>query len=524
MLSFRTSLFFAFLFILQIAKAQFNVLGTATLTESYSAREKMQSRALSLNDGGAVVAAITEKLLYVSYYGSNRKLKVKKTIPVEGGNPVVTILAIVESAESISVLYQSILYERNQSGPCKVYRVTVSKVDGSITENKAINDFLNDKYSTTTQDEESRTAGFFDVKKEEGGNRYVLISYGLKKSIGAEVIYFNAENKEIGRASFPSKIEQKDLNVLDAVVIGEERVAIIAATENGLYWGSIKTGEEKAVLTKLKYSTENQIESCVAKYSPALKAVYLLVSETVGKKDPTFFANYTTTYYSTKILNIKLDSLAVKTKKIDLAPVSEIATRDYAKKSGYEGIADKLFVKDDGGFVVVCEGVTQELSSSSTSYTRLKLHDIGVLDFSKESTVRGATYIPKWHDIPISMGMVADPKLEPTIQWNKGFKSYLYVNAEPNGYVLFNDVAKNQEKIDSKKEITGIMGVGPACEGFLFKTGENNIPERQAIFGDIKKVGFFLGADYNKKTKTLVTVAREGEDGKTAQLAWIKIE
>src|SRR6478736_2116276 len=101
MQSFRRPLFFAFLFILQNANAQFNVLGTATLTESYSARDKMQSRTLSLNDGGAVVAAITEKSLYVSYYGSNRKLKVKKTIPVEGGSPIVTILAIVESAESI---------------------------------------------------------------------------------------------------------------------------------------------------------------------------------------------------------------------------------------------------------------------------------------------------------------------------------------------------------------------------------------------------------------------------------------
>ncbi|HEY0262491.1 MAG TPA: hypothetical protein VGB95_05655, partial [Chitinophagales bacterium] len=522
--------------------AQFKVLGSAPLVEKYGSSDDIFSKACSLDDGGAALATVVENQLTFALYGSDYKMKAKKTITVstaKGNKEELRVYAILESAQSVSLLYE-VRPSIKTITVFKLCRLTFNKTDGVIAEDKVVSESSFEKSMLRTEfyfkinsskrdyyDDGIRIGGNSIIHKEKDSNNYAILAYD-KTSVTIALV--DSNHQELAKATIPQISGQKVTNILDFSVVGKEEVLLVAEAGSVLYVGELKVGQQEISFTKLNYESEGKPIDAILRYSSAINSFYLLVLENMSKQ-----SGYVV--YSSKLARINRDSLSVKRKILDVAPLSAIMettgstgasvnTAAYAgrKKKGYSGTPDNLFVKDDGSVSVIFEDVSSERFAQGGTYTYYYYEDLGIIDFNKGGKVAGAAYIPK--TIKVTDGL--NKKIEEagtSSYWNKGFKSYFYVNAEPQGFVLFNDSPQNRAKADSYQSIpkkNDPMDMN-GDEAYIFKTGKNNIPTSQAIFGSEERVGFFGGADYNKKTKTLVMVTRLGEKG-SAQLTWLKIE
>lgn len=515
MLSIRSFLVVVLFFVAQLSAAQFSILGKTTLSATYSNKEPTSSKILSLDNGGAALIESSALLLY----GNDFRLKVKKNLSDMPDY-------IIETGDNVTLLGLSDGYDKKEMFS-SVYQIVVNKNSGEILEERTLFEHRMSIKDAKAAFKSGAFNGSFSsssirVRKDAEGN-YAVAIIPFETTKDFQVLHFNAKSKEISRASFP--VEQGWIYGGMAVV-GDKELMVLASGEKGLCAGVLKSGNNTLSVQPLKYTPLGKIEKVEIKYNPKADVFNFLTLELTNDKN-----------YESQVGKIYRDSLVVKKQKIDIAPLSEIAQRDYIRKKGFPGVPDNLYVKDDGGVVVTFEenstyqsgstwiGSSTPSASAQSQYTYYTYGDVGVVDFDKSGKLKGATYIPKKHTVTNGIpGLGEEPA---STYWARGFKSYIYINAEPQGYVLFNDLEENRQKIVAQKEIKAVgsyVSIGADSDCFAFKTGGRDIPEGRKVFQEPNRVGLFLGADYNKKTKTLVTITRKGDEDKTARLVWVKID
>ncbi len=96
------------------------------------------------------------------------------------------------------------------------------------------------------------------------------------------------------------------------------------------------------------------------------------------------------------------------------------------------------------------------------------LNDIGIIQYSKSGTERGAYYIPKKSQqvfsLPNMIYYSFREESATSLSWGVQYKSFYYLNGKGKDYVFMNDIEKNQERIDDKKKVTTIQGLND-CRG-----------------------------------------------------------
>ena len=397
----------------------------------------------------------------------------------------------------------------------------------------------------------------FYVRKDPNSGNYAVAlfnSFAPDRNERIELFHYNEKHEEISRAYYQSpNDEYKYLSFQDMYVMGANEVVAVAVGMNTkasagelngtLLMGSLKPGDKALALSKLDYPGAGQIDGSLIRYNKVNDEFILVSSKPVkGSKKGEYHAYKTI---------IKRAGDASKTESINPAGIARIANAHYDKKDAFKAIPQNIYINDDGSYSIVYEEVlvrvsnyggggiigmpanTQFRRTSSTSSTRIYLNDIGVVHYNKDGSERESFYIPKSQSVFVKPSTIyysfRDDSAEQLMQGDQ-YKSFFYLNGKNKNYILLNDIEKNQDKIDDKKTVTTIQGLGD-CDAYSFElTGNNSMPKRQLVFNDksSKKehnIGMFSVSAYDKKSNVLITLKRErsGRE-KKAEVVWMNVE
>jgi hypothetical protein len=232
------------------------------------------------------------------------------------------------------------------------------------------------------------------------------------------------------------------------------------------------------------------------------------------------------------------------------ASLNRIANRHFEKKDQFLAIPQNLYVNDDGSYTIIFEenmmksyttsdfmrgnvgfGGSGVRRTTTTTRNTFFLNDIGIINYDKDGTEKGAFYIPKSqkvYSLPDMMYYSYREESAISLSWGIQYKSFYYLNGKNQNYVFINDIEKNQEKIDDKKRVTTIQGLED-CEAYGFAINKGTeMPKRQLVFTDKdskkeKDIALFTVSAYDREHNILTTLKRErtGRD-KSVKIVWMQ--
>ncbi|XZF14596.1 hypothetical protein ACTHGU_00515 [Chitinophagaceae bacterium MMS25-I14] len=389
--------------------------------------------------------------------------------------------------------------------------------------------------------------GFY-VKKDPNSDNYAVAAFNSFASNRNErilITHYDGNNKEISKSFYQSpNDEYKYLKYLDMTVLGNKSVRVLAVGQNtqssggdqngSLLFGTLNAGDTKFELAKIKYPNAGKIEAGLVRLNPANNSLVMLsLKNERNTRRGTEFIAYKTV--------IGLDDNSLQTDIIDPSEVNNIAKSHYGRKNGFNAIPQNLFINADGSYTVIYEEVERETSNHFTpsafggtsmhTTTKYFLGDLGIVYYTPDGQEKSTSYIPKnqqlWYTYHVDL-MYHSDRIEKAQKIDRGnqFKSFAYFNSKKQDYVFINDIAKNQDRIDDKKNVTTIQGLGD-CEAFCFKVGGGNgMPKREYVFPEGKKserdMALFTVADYDREKDMFTTLELVNDHGKKVRLVWLQ--
>jgi hypothetical protein len=118
---------------------------------------------------------------------------------------------------------------------------------------------------------------------------------------------------------------------------------------------------------------------------------------------------------------------------------------------------------------------------------------------------------------------------EGTAQWldhGNQYKSFAYLNAKNQSYLLFNDTERNNDKQQEGKLVT-VSGVSGSDAFYYPLSGPDIVPKRDYMFGNPEKkrdhnLALFSISDYSPKDNVYIVLKLEKGSGKKVKLVWLQ--
>jgi len=386
--------------------------------------------------------------------------------------------------------------------------------------------------------------GFY-VKKDPFSDNYGIVlmhSFEEDRNKRLEILHYGANNELISQAFFKSPNDYyKYLQYVDMTVMGKERVCVIAYAYNTrssggkaseLLMANLKAGDKVIAATKLDFTKDLTAVNGNMKYNPVTKKLILVIAGKENEKD-SYFTSYIA-YVNPD--EKKLEYSATAAPAAATAKSAEI----FGEKKAFYGLPQNIYINKDGSFVIVYEEIILEAVSRSSgsgfsmggpSSYNTRLGNIAIGSYSITGAELGSYLIVKSQYLPgarlypyyLSDREGQAQKMDDGNQ----FKSFSYIDGQTKPYILFNDVAENEERVAKGKKPTTIQGVGE-CDAYLYSvTGRDIMPTRQYAFGEPAKkehnLALFSISDYDKNSNSYVTLklAKEGRQ-KGVQLVWLQ--
>lgn len=542
--------------------AQMNVVAES---EAFPEYQSGHLKVLSMkNKETALLHFNTKNDIDWKMYDSEHKLKFEKKIDpktpykMKGGK----IMGIFESADGyITAIYSSV-HHRVPS----LHRLVLDPATGTVKQDEIISTLKRvsfwDGYAMAFG---GVPLPEFYMNLDEATGCYATALYNTFESDRnkrIQVIHYNNSNNEIARAYYQSpKNGYKYLTFLDMATIGSKEVVVSVTGRNTkisggdmsgvLLMGSLKPGANAFNLQKINYNNgrPSKIKAALTRYNQHTGDIYLLTLESAGQKKKMLQFR---SQLSIVDKDWKISSRMITTKKIQ-----ELATKHYKTNNAFIAMPQSLSVNEDGSFSILFEEqrIVTYVSSSGggpvsfsgragggtgVNYgvkkrTECFISDVGVQHYDNEGKELNAYYIPKSHHlgtyIPKYMYRAKDQQSGVLLRQGFQFKSFAYVPTGTNGYVLFNDVERNQKKVDKKRKVTTIQNIDDS-EAFMFDlNGPSGMPARQQVFpGDSRRaqsLGLFNGSDYNaaQKLMTVVVTQPRKKDARTnTKVVWLSVQ
>jgi hypothetical protein len=545
------------LFISTISFAQFKVLATGN---GFKEPEKGYAKIIQQRNGYTTYVHLTIKDgINVRIYDENHKEVADKNLTPnygklrigKGQGAMQGIQGMYEINKNI-VLFVS-EYEDNKP---VLYRIIIDGKTGNLLEEKTIGSLKNFNYGSAYAVLFGKVPmpAFYVRKDAESDNYAVALfnSFASDRNQRIELVHYNKEHQEISRSYYQSpNNDYKYLNFMDLCVRGDKEVVVIAigmntrssgGDQNGtLLMGSLKAGATSFDLRKLTYPEAGKIDESMIRYNK-MNDEYVLISVKPGKnKDDKNAKCYRTVIKSNG---------EVATLMINSGSINRIANKHYDKKDQFLAIPQILYINDDGSYSIVFEeNKTNTYTTYSTpiggggfgtmgtglSHTSsyFYLDDIGIIDYNADGTEKASYYLPKSQrvkDIPRSIYYSYRDETGVKLDDGTQFKSFYFFNGKSKRYVLMNDIARNQDKIDDGRKVTVIQGLDE-CEAFAFQIGTGvNMPKRELVFPDKeqkkeKDMALFAISDFDRENNLFVTLKLEHVKGKKeVKLVWLQPE
>jgi hypothetical protein len=401
----------------------------------------------------------------------------------------------------------------------------------------------------------------FYVRKDEGSDNYAVVLFDALNSDRnrrIEIVHYNKDHKEISRAFYQSPNDAyKYLSFMDLCVRGNKELVVVVVGKNTrssggdlngtLLMGSLKAGATSFDLQRLAYPDAGKISESMIRYNK-VNDEYVLISVKPSKDKKDKNAKC----YRTIIKSVGAEAT---TAMINSGSINRIANKHYDKKDQFLAIPQILYMNEDGSYTIVFEenrsntysnsgfrtttvsngvnGTTTYASPSGGSYSVDVLEDIGIIEYDSSGTEKISYYIPKSQrvkDIPRSIYYSFRDETGVKLDDGTQFKSFYFLNGKTKRYVLLNDIARNQEKVNDGKKVTTIQGLDE-CEAYAFEIGNgDNMPKRQLIFADKehkkeKDMALFAISDFDRENNVFVTLKLEHIKGdKEVKLVWLQPE
>lgn len=529
--------------------AQFQVVGSSS---GFEEPESGFCKIITTKDGGTVYLHITIKDgINIRIYDPAHKQKVVKTIvPAYGKLKGGDVIGAYEINGNIALFIRE--YEDRKP---VLYRIVIDAHSGNLAEEKEIGTLkkmdLGKGYAIAFGNVPMPE---FYVRKDPESDNYAVAlfnSFANDRNERIELVHYNKDHKEISRAFYQSpNDEYKYLTFQDMTVMGDKEVLALAVgmntrssggDQNGsLLTGTLTAGSKSLELIKLNYPGAGQIEGALVRYNKTNDEYILLSVQPVKKSKDNEYKAY-------KTILKKGDHNPVTT-MLSSASLNRIANRHFGKKDQFLAIPQNLYINEDGSYTVIFEenmmntyrtstfnntafGGGNILRTSSSTRSTYFLNDIGIIDYNKDGTEKGAFYIPKSQKVlslPDMMYYSYREESAVALSWGIQYKSFFYLNGKNQSYVFINDIEKNQEKIDDKKRVTTIQGLED-CEAYSFAINKGTeMPKRQLIFTDKgskkeKDIALFTVSAYDREHNIFTTLKRErdGRD-KSVKVVWMQ--
>jgi hypothetical protein len=373
----------------------------------------------------------------------------------------------------------------------------------------------------------------FYVKKDEKSNNYAVLLMNsfepdLHKRI--EVIFYNADNKEIARSYYRSPRQQyKFMRYIDMTVIGDEKVEILArASTTDKIKG--KDLEEELVLAELTKSGiiltelsaidmssgETNFYVGMLTYNPASNKLIMVTSR---ENDNDKRHTYINTLVTFDIAGKKID----KTAELTLDRVNEKNIELFGRKSPYSAAPRSIYMNEDGNYSIVYETIRRKyVSSSSGAQCFYVLGNIAISNYDKNDTQISSALMPADYFL---YDCYAHPFDVPADGERDRFKFAAYLRAKGKHYIFLNDIADNAEDM-LKGNLTTIKSVRK-CDAFYYEIRDNDLlPKRKFVFGKPARKQHYVNlpdvSAYSAETGLYATL-RLNPDSKMYKLTWIQL-
>ncbi|MGX5817416.1 hypothetical protein ACWKWU_04425 [Chitinophaga lutea] len=479
------------------------------------------ARFVQLKNGYTLFTHFSPKQgLQVQLYDSAHR-KLDSTL---AGYPGTSLDAVFESQGHATVL----ISDRGAKRPL-LMRLTVSAWTGKLLREDTVA-FL-DKVNLRKKRLESGS-DFLVIKDPYSGN-YAVWMYRnseLPEDEGYEVVHFAADHREISRARFASSSPDRRFRYWDMAVIGDRMLCVLGTEQNAL--GEMASTEMKLAtldsgniffrFKSLDFPKGVPVQGGFVKYHPALDQLILLQA---GQRED----RKTGTWLST----VRLDSMLISSAR-EVVPhkVNQKSQEVFGPKSDYEGVAQNVIIKPDGGYSLVFEELDNltRMENSHPVVVSTILANLAVVDYDAEGRERGSWMIPKRQ---MNAGLIMKAFYQKSrenalerLNWQDQYKFFTYIPGPQRDYIFLNDLADNLARLD-KGKLPLMRDARDGFGAYYTLEGKDIIPARDAVFPaqEQKKqsIGLFSIADYDAERRRMVTLKRTPEGRSGVQLVWLDI-
>lgn len=484
--------------------AQFKVLSTSGI---FDEPEAGAAKIIKAQNGTTYLLHFEKHgKISIRSYNTDKKLAYNKTVEYEaGGKKVGNVSAVYEINGQIICF----IYRLDNKTPT-LLRVIINGSNGSIVSQETIARFdkLNMGSGYAMAFGNVPPPDFF-IRKDENSNSYAIAlfnTFAENRNERIELLHFNDQHQVISRSFYDSPNDgYKYMEFLDLYVDGDKAVYVVAKGMNtkrsggdqngGLFIGKLNAGAASFDMTKVTYNSAKDIESVILRFNPVTQQFLMLSNKSVDAKKKKFNKRYV-------VFMATFDkSLAnFSNQQLRLTELDRIAKSQFKKREEMSAVPQSLYINPDGSYTIVLEEIlviVTTYTSKTGVRTRIDyyLNDVGVMKYDKEGNVIAANYIPKSQkvmSIPSPLFYSFRNEMAYTLSWGTQYKSFQYIGAPQNSYVLFNDIEANQKKMKSGKRVTTIQTLG-ACNGYYYKTSGKGIPEgKKVIEGEKKEKNLML--------------------------------
>jgi hypothetical protein len=318
------------------------------------------------------------------------------------------------------------------------------------------------------------------------------------------------------------------------VVNGGKEVSVVAGAYNtaksgGTQLGSLmvanfQPGQSNTPMISFNFPKAQDIESAMIRRNPAngkLLMYCLKEAERIGNE--VRYALY----------KVDIDPVAgtgVST-PLNTSSIDRIAKTKFRKKEKFLATPQDFYFTEDGGHYLVFEEVESftrtNVPAGGSTRTEYYIGDMGLIHYDKNGVEKSVSYLPKhdriWYEGVASNYHKALSEGGTHFKYGNQYKYFGFIHTSNKDYLLINDIDENQKRIDDKKDITTIQGLGD-CEAFGFDMSANeSIPHRVPVFKEKNSMLLPSMTSYDAGTQTIVGLkCFEDKRSKKARLVWLK--
>jgi hypothetical protein len=510
------------------AHAQFK---TVAETPSFPEPESGHAKILQLKNGNTAILRLTNRNgIDITIYSPEHKLTVRKHHEpsfqkLKGGR----VNAIFEANGGITMLISEV-----QDRLPVLYRLVFDGSTGDVEREEKIAEAERYAFKDIRWIPEFDPVNSFAVSKDPASDNYAVFIRRDRTELAdknqMEVVLYNGQHLETGRAFYQPPYKYGSLNYLDMAVLGTDRVCIlgfaynqiaVSDREGQLVMLTLTNGERRMKAELLDLPDNRIADSAIVRFNPTTKKLMLLGTSHIEDADPQPYNGF---------LAI-IDPYKPQTDRfVDIIPTEADTQKKklYGAKETFTGMPQDLIINNDGSFSVIYEEVTNELHTplDAAAYTYYLLDNLAVASFDVSGKLLSTSFIPKKQylkNTAYPSFYMAHRNLEAQ-QFVMGdqYRSFVCMPLKDKLYVFMNDAEQNTHP--EKGEIAQLRVANG--QAYSYVTG-TPAPERQPFFGKLKPeethaLAVFNIGNYNRDTNTYVTLKLEvTRKGKVAKLVWM---